>query len=65
MHVDWIIIAVFAAVYAGMALGRWPGLAVDRTGVAMIGVPVTLLSLAAAWLWMAFLHPLIAPLLGV
>lgn len=37
MHVDWIIIAVFAAVYAGMALGRWPGLAVDRTGVAMIG----------------------------
>lgn len=37
MHPDWIILTVFAAVYAGMALGRWPGLAVDRTGVAMIG----------------------------
>jgi Na+/H+ antiporter NhaD/arsenite permease-like protein len=41
---DWIIVAVFAAVYAGMALGRWPGLAVERTGVAMIGAIVLLAS---------------------
>jgi Na+/H+ antiporter NhaD/arsenite permease-like protein len=41
---EWIILAVFAAVYAGMALGRWPGLAVDRTGVAMIGAIVLLVT---------------------
>ncbi|MFH1805611.1 MAG: SLC13 family permease [Pseudomonadota bacterium] len=40
MGMDWLIIAVFAAVYAGMALGRWPGLAINRTGVAMIGAVV-------------------------
>lgn len=34
---DWLIAGVFLAVYLGMALGRWPGLALDRTGVAMIG----------------------------
>ncbi|MGE0667696.1 MAG: SLC13 family permease [Sphingomonadales bacterium] len=44
MQTDWIVIAVFAAVYLGMALGRWPGLAVDRTGVAMIGAIVLLVS---------------------
>lgn len=44
MHPDWITIVVFAAVYAGMALGRWPGLAVDRTGVAMIGAIVLLVT---------------------
>jgi Na+/H+ antiporter NhaD/arsenite permease-like protein len=31
------VIAVFAAVYAGMALGRWPGLRLDRTGIALLG----------------------------
>jgi Na+/H+ antiporter NhaD/arsenite permease-like protein len=31
------IAAVFIAVYAGMALGRWPGLRVDRTGIALLG----------------------------
>ncbi len=33
----WLVGLVFAGVYAGMALGRWPGLALDRTGVALIG----------------------------
>ena len=28
---------MFAAVYLGMALGRWPGLRVDRTGIALLG----------------------------
>lgn len=31
------IAAVFIAVYAGMALGRWPGLRIDRTGIALLG----------------------------
>lgn len=30
-------VIVFTLVYAGMALGRWPGLAMDRTGVALFG----------------------------
>ncbi len=32
-----VVLAVFAAVYAGMALGRWPGLRVDRSGIAVLG----------------------------
>ena len=41
---DWLIIAVFVGVYIGMALGRWPGLAINRTGIAVIGALVLLLS---------------------
>ncbi|MGF1610278.1 MAG: SLC13 family permease [Kiloniellales bacterium] len=33
----FFVLAVFAAVYLGMALGRWPGLKVDRTGIALLG----------------------------
>lgn len=33
----WVIGVVFVGVYLGMALGRVPGLAVDRTGVALVG----------------------------
>lgn len=40
MELDWLVIGVFAVVYLGMALGRWPGLAIDRTGVAVIGAIV-------------------------
>ncbi|BBK34613.1 YbiR family transporter [Stella humosa] len=32
-----LVVIVFVAVYAGMALGRWPGLGLDRTGIALIG----------------------------
>lgn len=31
------VVVVFLAVYAGMALGRWPGLRIDRTGIALLG----------------------------
>lgn len=31
------VVAVFAAVYLGMALGRWPWLRIDRTGIAILG----------------------------
>ncbi len=43
MSLDWIVVAVFVAVYVGMAMGRWPGLAVDRTGVALVGAILLLL----------------------
>lgn len=32
-----LTVAVFVAVYLGMALGRWPGLRIDRTGIALLG----------------------------
>lgn len=38
------VIVVFALVYLGMALGRWPGLRIDRTGVAVVGAIVLYVS---------------------
>ena len=32
-----LVLGVFVAVYVGMAIGRWPGLRVDRTGIALLG----------------------------
>ncbi len=50
---DLTILLVFALVYLGMVLGGVPGLAIDRTGVALLGVIVLLatgrLSPEAAW----------------
>ena len=37
---DAIVLIVFAVVYAGMMLGRVPGLALDRTGIALLGAIV-------------------------
>ncbi len=37
MPVTALILCVFVAVYVGMAIGRWPGLKVDRTGIALLG----------------------------
>ena len=34
---DLTILVVFCLVYMGMILGRFPGLAIDRTGVALLG----------------------------
>ncbi|MFO1070655.1 MAG: SLC13 family permease [Geminicoccaceae bacterium] len=39
-----LVIAVFVAVYVGMALGRWPGLRIDRTGIAVLGAIVLYLA---------------------
>lgn len=39
-----LAVTVFVAVYLGMALGRVPGLAIDRTGVALLGLIVLLAS---------------------
>lgn len=48
------VVLVFSLVYAGMALGRLPGLALDRTGVALLGaiamVALGALSIDEAWL---------------
>jgi Na+/H+ antiporter NhaD/arsenite permease-like protein len=38
--VTGLVLIVFAAVYLGMAIGRWPGLKVDRTGIALLGAIV-------------------------
>ena len=35
-----LVLIVFTAVYLGMALGRWPGLRIDRTGIALFGAIV-------------------------
>src|SRR5690606_33308331 len=37
-----LTVVVFVLVYVGMALGRVPGLAIDRTGVALLGLIVLL-----------------------
>lgn len=50
---DPVVVAVFVFVYAGMMLGELPGLALDRTGIALLGaialVATERLSLDAAW----------------
>lgn len=50
---DWLVVAVFGFVYLGMVLGRVPGLALDRTGVAALGAMALIaggaLSSSAAW----------------
>jgi Na+/H+ antiporter NhaD/arsenite permease-like protein len=52
--VDPVVVAVFVLVYAGMMLGGLPGLAIDRTGVALLGaitlVATDRLGVEAAWL---------------
>jgi Na+/H+ antiporter NhaD/arsenite permease-like protein len=51
--VDAVVLAVFLAVYLGMLLGEIPGLALDRTGVALLGalalVATERVTPAAAW----------------
>jgi Na+/H+ antiporter NhaD/arsenite permease-like protein len=39
-YVTPLVVGTFLAVYAGMALGRWPGLKIDRTGIALLGAIV-------------------------
>ncbi len=50
---DPVVLVIFALVYLGMILGRIPGLALDRTGVALLGaialIAARRISPAAAW----------------
>lgn len=34
------VLVIFLAVYIGMGVGRWPGLKIDRTGIAVLGAIV-------------------------
>jgi len=51
--VDWFVTGIFGFVYLGMILGRIPGLALDRTGVAALGAMILVaggaLGSAEAW----------------
>jgi Na+/H+ antiporter NhaD/arsenite permease-like protein len=64
---DYVVVGVFAVVYLGMILGEIPGLALDRTGIALLGaitlVAANRLSLDEAWA--AIDVPTIALLLGL
>jgi len=64
---DYLVLAVFLLVYLGMFLGEVPGLALDRTGIALLGAIALVasgrLSLDAAWA--AIDVPTIALLLGL
>ncbi|MFH0965255.1 MAG: SLC13 family permease [Planctomycetota bacterium] len=64
---DLTVLAVFAVVYLGMILGRIPGLALDRTGVAILGA-IALLALGrvdADSAWLSVDVPTLSLLLGL
>jgi len=44
LPMDPLVLAVFALVYVGMLLGELPGLAIDRTGVALLGAIALIVS---------------------
>jgi Na+/H+ antiporter NhaD/arsenite permease-like protein len=64
---DPVVVSVFLLVYLGMMLGEFPGLALDRTGIALLGaialVATGRMTLDAAW--NAIDVPTIALLLGL
>lgn len=64
---DGIVAAVFVFVYFGMILGRIPGLALDRTGIALLGAIFLLATgeIAPEDAWRAIDVPTIALLLGL
>jgi Na+/H+ antiporter NhaD/arsenite permease-like protein len=53
MNADPVVLGVFLAVYLGMMVGRFPGLALDRTGVALLGAIALIafgrVSVSEAW----------------
>jgi hypothetical protein len=46
--VNTCAVLVFGFVYLGTAMGEIPGLALDRTGVALLGAPASTLAIAAS-----------------
>jgi Na+/H+ antiporter NhaD/arsenite permease-like protein len=64
---DTLVLVVFILVYLGMILGEWPGLAVDRTGIALLGAIVLLTAgrLQTSELATAVDMPTLALLLGL
>lgn len=64
---DFGLLTIFGLVYLGMLLGRYPGLKLDRTGVALLGAIAVV---AGGWLkpeqaWRAIDVPTIGLLLGL
>jgi len=50
LHLRWVIaLVVFAGTYVGLALGRLPVFRVDRTGVAIIGGTIVVVSDVVSW----------------
>ncbi len=64
---DTTILIVFATVYAGMLLGEFPGLALDRAGVALLGAIALVATgrVTVGQAWNAVDVPTIALLLGL
>ena len=64
---DPVVVAVFTLVYLGMVLGEFPGLALDRTGIALLGAIVIVASgrMTIDAAWAAIDVPTIALLLGL
>jgi len=65
--VERYVLAVFAVVYLGMVLGRLPGLALDRAGVAVLGAIALIAggALSAPQAWAAVDVPTISLLFGL
>ena len=38
----WLTMAWFTLTYAGLAIGKLPGLRIDRTGIALVGAALVL-----------------------
>jgi Na+/H+ antiporter NhaD/arsenite permease-like protein len=64
---DPVVVTVFAVVYLGMFLGELPGLAIDRTGIALLGAIALVVTgrLTMEEAWAAIDVPTIALLLGL
>ena len=64
---DWLRIVIIALTYLGLAFGRFPGLRMNRTTIALSGVAilVTLGTLSAAEVWSAINGETILFLLGM
>lgn len=64
---DAVTLGVFAVVYLGMLLGELPGLALDRTGVALLGALALVAAgrLTPAQAWQAVDVPTLALLFGL
>jgi len=64
---DWVVLLVFAGAYLGMVLGRLPRLAIDRTGIALLGAIVLVASgrLSPEAAWRAIDVPTVTLLLGL
>lgn len=62
-----LIITIFLLVYLGMALGRFPGLQIDRTGIALLGAVILALTgaLRGDALMAAIDYPTLFILLGL